>query len=138
VDAAVLDAFNLPRGYWEAKDEKDDLKAEMNKKFALGYPRANILFQRPTHAILFQDGRIAFDDEIETSENLVEVLRLFFEWREPFIQNWESAAGEFSGRLPKIADGAIKLIEGERKTNPAFVERFGAFAELCRSLSIRT
>jgi hypothetical protein len=25
VDAAVLDAFNLPRGYWEAKDEKDDL-----------------------------------------------------------------------------------------------------------------
>jgi len=26
VDAAVLDAFNLPRGYWEAKDEKDDLK----------------------------------------------------------------------------------------------------------------
>lgn len=23
IDAAVLDAFNLPRGYWEAKDEKD-------------------------------------------------------------------------------------------------------------------
>jgi hypothetical protein len=30
VDAAILDAFNLPRGYWEAKDEKDDLKTEMN------------------------------------------------------------------------------------------------------------
>jgi len=38
----VLDAFNLSRGYWEAKDEKDDLKAEMNKKFAAGYPRTNI------------------------------------------------------------------------------------------------
>ncbi len=36
VDAALLDAFNLPRAYWEAKDEKDDLHAEMNKKFALG------------------------------------------------------------------------------------------------------
>lgn len=34
VDAALLDALNLPRGYWEAKDEKDDLKEEMNKKFA--------------------------------------------------------------------------------------------------------
>jgi hypothetical protein len=44
VDAAVPDAFNIPRGYWEAKDEKDDLKAEMNKKFADGYPRTNILF----------------------------------------------------------------------------------------------
>jgi hypothetical protein len=39
VDPALLDAFNLPRGYWEAKDEKEELKAEMNKAFALGYPR---------------------------------------------------------------------------------------------------
>ena len=43
VDAAILDAFNLPRGYWEAKDEKDDLLVEMEKKFALGYPRTNVL-----------------------------------------------------------------------------------------------
>jgi hypothetical protein len=39
VDAALLHAFNLPRGYCEDKDEKDDLLAEMNKKIALGYPR---------------------------------------------------------------------------------------------------
>ena len=32
-DAALLDAFNLPRGYWEAKDEKDSLEFEMKKKF---------------------------------------------------------------------------------------------------------
>jgi hypothetical protein len=63
VDAALLDAFNLPRAYWEAKDENDDLRAEMNKKFAEGYPRTNILFQKPTHAILFQDGHIAFNDK---------------------------------------------------------------------------
>jgi hypothetical protein len=31
VDGALLDAFNLPRGYWEAKDTKDSLEAEMNK-----------------------------------------------------------------------------------------------------------
>jgi hypothetical protein len=39
VDAAVLDAFNLPRGYWEGKDEKDDLKADMNMKLAVVYTR---------------------------------------------------------------------------------------------------
>jgi hypothetical protein len=33
VDAALLDAFNLPRGYWEAKNTKDSLEAEMRKKF---------------------------------------------------------------------------------------------------------
>ncbi len=132
VDAAVLDAFNIPRGYWEAKDEKDDLRAEMNKKFADGYPRTNILFQKPTHAILFQDGREAFNDEIETPEKLVEVLRLFFEWRQPVHEEWERAVQDFQERIPEIAKGAMKLIEGERKSNPAFVERFTAFTELCR------
>jgi DNA mismatch endonuclease (patch repair protein) len=60
VDATMLDAFNLPRGYWEAKDEKDDLKAEVNEKFAAGYARTNILFQKPTQAILARDGSLAF------------------------------------------------------------------------------
>jgi hypothetical protein len=31
VDGALLDAFNLPRGYWEAKDTKDTLEVEMKK-----------------------------------------------------------------------------------------------------------
>ena len=132
VDAAVLDAFNLPRGYWEAKDEKDDLKAEMNKKFAAGYPRTNILFQAPTRAILVQDGRIAFDGEITDPVKLVEVLRLFFEWRQPHQEDWDRAVREFSERIPEIAKGAMVLIAGERKSNPAFVERFTAFATLCR------
>jgi len=131
-DAAVLDAFNLPRGYWEAKDEKDNLKAEMDKKFALGYPRTNILFQKPTRAILVQDGRIAFDDEITTPEKLVDVLRLFFEWRQPHQEDWDRAVSEFSERIPAIAQGAMALIAAERKSNKAFVERFTAFAELCR------
>lgn len=37
----------------EAKDSKDDLRVEMEKKLALGYPRTNILFQSPTRAILY-------------------------------------------------------------------------------------
>src|ERR1035437_879848 len=132
VDAAALDAFNMPRGYWEAKDEKDDLKAEMNKKFAAGYPRTNILFQKPTHAILVQDGAIKFDGAITDPEKLVDVLRRFFEWKQPHQEDWDRAVREFSERIPEIAKGAMTLIEGERKSNPAFVERFTAFAELCR------
>ena len=37
VDGALLDAFNMPRGYWEAKDEKDTLEAEMKKKFEVSF-----------------------------------------------------------------------------------------------------
>jgi predicted helicase len=132
VDAALLDAFNIPRGYWEAKDEKDSLEVEMRKKFEAGYPRSNILFQRPTRALLFQDGRIAFNDSIEDPQKLVDVLRLFFEWRQPEHDSWDRAVGAFSERIPDIARGAMKLIEDERRTNKLFIERFAAFADLCR------
>jgi predicted helicase len=104
----------------------------VNKKFAAGYPRTNILFQKPTRAILVQDGGIAFEGDIAEPEELVEVLRRFFEWRQPHQEDWDRAVREFSERIPEIAKGAMKLIEGERRSNPAFVERFTAFAELCR------
>lgn len=132
VDAALLDAFNLPRGYWEAKDEHDKLEAEMKKKFEAGYPRSNILFQRPTRALLFQDGRIAFNDSIEDPQKLVDVLRLFFEWRQPDHDTWDRAVIDFSARIPDIARGVLTLIETEHKTNRTFVERFTDFANLCR------
>jgi hypothetical protein len=45
IDGALIDESHLPRGYWEAKDTKDDLTLEIQKKFAAGYPRTNILFQ---------------------------------------------------------------------------------------------
>ena len=45
VDGALIDDFKLPHGYWEAKDEDDDLRSEVQRKFEKGYPRDNILFQ---------------------------------------------------------------------------------------------
>jgi hypothetical protein len=32
----------VPLGYWEAKDEDDDLDEEIEKKFRKGYPQDNI------------------------------------------------------------------------------------------------
>ncbi len=56
VDGALVDTFRLPHGYWEAKDEKDDLEKEVKLKLDKGYPRDNIIFQSPTRAILYQAG----------------------------------------------------------------------------------
>src|SRR5437879_424847 len=33
VDGALVDSFRLARGYWEAKDEDDNLEKEIKKKF---------------------------------------------------------------------------------------------------------
>ena len=56
VDGALLDDFKLKRGFWEAKDGKDDLEKEVKKKIAAGYPTDNIIFQAPKRAILYQNG----------------------------------------------------------------------------------
>jgi hypothetical protein len=48
IDGALADTFNLVHGYWEAKDSSDDLDKEIKKKFSVGYPKNNILFQAPT------------------------------------------------------------------------------------------
>ncbi len=32
VDGALVDLYHLPHGYWEAKDEKDDLAREVQRK----------------------------------------------------------------------------------------------------------
>src|SRR6266542_5077738 len=73
-DGALLDSFRLVHGLWEAKDTADDLDNEITKKFKLGYPRDNILFQSPTRAVLVQDGERALDSNISKPDNLVEIL----------------------------------------------------------------
>jgi len=41
VDGALLYELRMPFGYWEAKDEKDDLDAEIEHKFKRGYRPAD-------------------------------------------------------------------------------------------------
>lgn len=54
VDGALLYELRMPFGYWEAKDEKDDLDAEIEYKFRRGYPQDNIIFEDSTEAVLIQ------------------------------------------------------------------------------------
>jgi len=71
VDGALVDLYHLPHGYWEAKDEKDDLAREVERKLDKGYPRDNIIFQAPERAILYQSGARIFDDNITRPEALL-------------------------------------------------------------------
>lgn len=51
-DGTVKDAVRLDYGYWEAKDKYDNLDREIEKKFGLGYPDQNILFEDSQTAVL--------------------------------------------------------------------------------------
>lgn len=131
-DGAIINAFGFRLGYWEAKDIADDLDREIKKKFADGYPQDNMLFTSPERAVLFHEGRKAFDNDIRQPEQLIEVLRLFFTYRQPAVDEWERAVEEFSDRIPQIEAGALRIIEGERRKNAAFRAQFEAFHDVCK------
>jgi predicted helicase len=130
VDGALLDQFSLPRGFWEAKDSKDDLPTEITKKFADGYPQTNILFWQPGRAILFQDGRQILDEDISNPKTLVEVLSAFFEYDQPYIKEWEHAVEEFKNTIPTLAKSVLRILEDQRSSNRAFQQSFDTFMTL--------
>jgi hypothetical protein len=133
VDGPLIDSFRLARGFWEAKDEHDDLDKEIRAKLEKGYPRNNIIFQAPERAVLIQNGvRRGLNEDIRDSGNLVELLKEFFGYREPHYEEWDAAVAEFEKHIPQVAEGIKEKIEQQRRTNRAFVERFDAFYALCR------
>jgi len=132
VDGALVDLYHLPHGYWEAKDEKDDLIKEVERKLSKGYPRDNIIFQAPERAILYQNGVRTFDESIKEPEALVSVVNAFFNYKAPHIQEWEAAVSDFSERIPELAAAVKKTIDAEKQRNPSFVRSFEDFYALCR------
>lgn len=132
IDGALVDSYNLPRAYWEAKDINDNLKKEIPKKFAVGYPKDNMLFQRPDRAILYQDGKSVMEADLTKDQDLVDILRQFFEYRAPAIAQWEKAAEEFGDRVKDHATALLDLIRVQEKTNKKFIDAFATFMQLCR------
>jgi predicted helicase len=131
-DGALLDNYGLNHGLWEAKDSDDDLDKEIKHKFAVGYPKQNILFWQPDRTVLFQNGERFFESDLTKPEDLVKTLTLFLEFAPPAIAEWEKAVLEFKDKVPQIGASLKMLIEKERQTNKKFITAFEDFYSLCR------
>jgi hypothetical protein len=68
-DGTFRDHYNLPRGYWEAKDTNDNLNVEIQKKIEKGYPLNNMIFWTPDRAVLYQDKARVLDVDIDASDS---------------------------------------------------------------------
>ena len=132
IDGAFEDAYKRPHGYWEAKDEDDDLPSEVQRKFDEGYPRNNILFQTPQRAILWQDGHEVHDADLTDPTQLIEVLDAFFAYRTTEDDEWERAVAQFSAKLPALGKGLAEHIKEARLNKPQFTSAFTAFHDICR------
>ena len=132
VDGALIDTFQLPHGYWEAKDIHDDLPTEVLRKFETGYPRDNILFQTPHRAILWQNNQRTLDADLTDPTQLIHTLETFFSHHPQEYTEWEEAVAQFKDRVPALGNGLAELIEKERGANREFTVAFSAFHEKCR------
>lgn len=132
-DGTVRDAYNLHRGYWEAKDTDDDLSAEIRKKTAKGYPLTNTIFEDTRRAVLFQNGGAALDIDLSEPQRLADLLNLFYDHTEPDIEGFEQAVDEFKERVPELARAVADKIAQAHQDNPDFQQAFADFFGMCQT-----
>src|SRR5579862_2296304 len=76
---ATLYKSAVPRGYYEAKDTKDDLDSEIRKKIGKGYPLSNIIFEDTRQAVLYQNRQEAYRaTDLQDPAQLAHLLNAFF------------------------------------------------------------
>ncbi len=132
-DGTLLDLFNLPRGYWEAKDTDDDLGEEIAKKRAKGYPFSNTIFEDTRRGLLFQNGQLALDADLANPQAVADLLNGFYAYAEPDIEGFEQAVAEFQERVPELALALADKIKLAHQDNRKFQDAFANFFTLCQS-----
>jgi len=120
VDGALLHTLRVPFGYWEAKDDKDDLDKEIDKKFRAGYPKTNIIFEDSTQAVLIQHGKEVMRCSIDEVERLEKLLKLFFDYERPEIEAFRKAVEQFKVDLPAVLQALRSMIDTAYKKEPKF------------------
>jgi predicted helicase len=120
VDGALLHELRVPFGYWEAKDQDDDLRIEIARKFKRGYPRDNIIFEDSREAILYQNGVEVGSCSTEEVEKLRNLLEQFFAYERPEIAEFNKAVEQFTVDLPSVLQALRSRIDDAQRENKEF------------------
>jgi len=132
VDGALLHALRMPFGYWEAKDEKDDLDTEIATKFKRGYPKDNIIFEDSTQAVLIQNAVEVIRCQVDDVDTLQKLLNLFFGYQRPEIAEFRKAVQQFTTDLPQVLKALREMIDAAHGDNAAFRDAAGEFLDHAR------
>ncbi len=132
-DGTVKDSLRMARGYWEAKDSYDDLDAEIQRKFAVGYPRDNIVFEDSQTAVLIQNGDEALRVDMSRPGELHRLIRRFLDYELPAIEDFRQAQRQFKTDLPSVLEGLRAAIEDAEARNSDYQSAAANFLDLCRS-----
>lgn len=132
-DGTVKNSLRLDCGYWESKDEQDDIDQEIEKKLEKGYPTDNILFEDSKEAVLIQNGCEAMRVKFEDPEKLHEILIAFINYERQEVTEFIQAIEHFKVDLPIILKVLRETIDKQGKTNSEFLKARDKFLELCQN-----
>ena len=121
-DGTIVHDLRVPLGYWESKDTKDDLDAEIAGKISKGYPTSNIVFENSELAVLFQRGSEVVRASMQDADELTRLLTLFFKYERPEIADFRRAVEQFKIDLPAVLDALRDKIEAAYADNEDFKE----------------
>jgi len=131
-DGTLKDSLRLDWGYWESKDEADDLNEEIEKKFAKGYPKDNILFEDSRVAVLIQNSEETMRCDMRNVDALHRLLTAFFSFERPEVRNFREAIELFKQDIPKVTDAIRGIIIDAETSNTVFITKSNDFLTLCR------
>jgi predicted helicase len=131
-DGTVKDAIRLEHGWWESKDQDDNLDKEIEKKFEKGYPDENILFEDSQTAVLIQHGREQLRVLMKDADKLDGLLNTFVDYERSEVRDFRAAITKFKEDIPSILEKLRDTIQVAEKENQQFRDRRNAFLAVCR------
>ncbi len=132
-DGTVKDTLRMARGYWEAKDSRDNLDREIQRKFDSGYPRDNIIFEDSRTAVLYQNREEAMRVDMNQPGALHRLIRRFLDYELPEIEEFRSAQAQFKADLPNVIANLREAVEAAEADNPDFQAAAASFLDLCHA-----
>ncbi len=130
-DGTLKDSLRQDWGYWESKDESDDIDEEIQKKFSKGYPKENILFEDSQTSILIQNGVEVLRVSMKDAEALHRIISAFINFERPEVQHFRKAIELFKQDIPKVTDTLRELIIIQENNNSQFIKAREIFLKLC-------
>lgn len=130
-DGTLKDILRLDHGYWESKDEADDINEEIQKKFAKGYPNDNILFEDSQTAVLVQHGEEVMRTSLDDEAALDKLLNKFISYERQEVTDFRKAIEQFKEDIPKVTE-ALREIITKQESNADYKKARAVFHELCK------
>jgi predicted helicase len=131
-DGTIKDALRISWGWWESKDEADDIDVEIAKKKQKGYPFDNILFEDSLTAVLIQNGVEQARISMHDPEALDQIIERLLEYERPEVATFRKAIEAFKNDIPNIVSALKGMIEKAEKTKPSFLLKRTGFLSICK------